>query len=434
MINVVSNLIGAFCMLFSSLYIWSKLYKKSVNFKDYKFYIVSLVSIFIMIFNYFYNFVFIRILFISIVMAIVNKVIFKECLKKVILSTVLSEFILCSADVIFSLIVIYILKIDLSLVSGFYVALFANIFGFVLSIGIINLKFTLRIYDKLINLIDSIKHRKIILFGLLIIISLNILLAFIYFKLNIYCVLFINLSLICIYSYVIVKNLETSNMNNLIKTENQSLIENLSEYENMLDRQRVDNHENKNQLLIIKNMIKKNDKDVIKYIDTIVTDQKEDDELLYTKVKKIPSGGLQGIIYQKMLVMKDKNIKFSIDVSRDVRKIDLDNFNMNDNYKLCKIIGVFLDNAIEESIKLNDRFIMILLYEDDEKLIIEVSNKFEGNIDLENIDNEGFTTKGYGHGYGLSLVKKIVSESEIFENEKQINNNIFKQIIKVKVK
>ena len=40
----------------------------------------------------------------------------------------------------------------------------------------------------------------------------------------------------------------------MIKAENKSLMESLSEYENMVDRQRVDNHENKNQLLIIKNM------------------------------------------------------------------------------------------------------------------------------------------------------------------------------------
>jgi len=219
-----------------------------------------------------------------------------------------------------------------------------------------------------------------------------------------------------------------------MKTQNDSLMISLNEYENMLDRQRVDNHENKNQLLIIKNMIKKKDKDVIKYIDTIVKDQKEDDEILYTKVKTIPSGGLQGIIYQKMLVMKDKNIQFSIDVSRDVRKINLDGFSMDNNYKLCKIIGVFLDNAIEESTKINDKKIIISLYEDDGNLIIEVSNKFDGIIELDNIDNEGYTTKGVGHGYGLSLVKKIVTKSDVFINERHINNNIFKQIVRVKVK
>ena len=50
---------------------------------------------------------------------------------------------------------------------------------------------------------------------------------------------------------------------------------------------------------------------------------------------------------------------------------------------------------------------------------------------MDVLDDEGFTTKGDGHGYGLSLVKKIVSESDVFVNERQVNNNIFKQIIKV---
>ena len=181
-------------------------------------------------------------------------------------------------------------------------------------------------------------------------------------------------------------------------------------------------------------MIKKKDKDVIKYIDTIVKDEKEDDEALYTKVKNIPSGGLQGIIYQKMLSMKDNKIKFSLDVSYDVRKINLDNLSMDDNYKLCKIIGVFLDNAIDESLKIDDKRIMISLYVDDNMLIIDVSNRFSGEIDLDKIDQKGYTTKGDRHGYGLSLVKEIVSESDMFINERKINKDVFKQIVKIKLK
>ena len=240
--------------------------------------------------------------------------------------------------------------------------------------------------------------------------------------------------MILIYSFIVYKAINERNVNDKIKSENALLIQNLNQYEDMVDRQRVDNHENKNQLLIIKNMIKKKDKDVIKYIDTIVKDEKEDDEALYTKVKNIPSGGLQGIIYQKMLTMKDKRILFSLDVGFEVRKINLDNLTMDDNYKLCKMVGVFLDNAIEESLKIDDKRIMICLYVDDDKLVIDISNKFSGKIDLEKIDEAGYTTKGDGHGYGLSLVKKIVSESTLFENERKINKDVFKQIVKVKVK
>ena len=181
-------------------------------------------------------------------------------------------------------------------------------------------------------------------------------------------------------------------------------------------------------------MINKKDNDVVKYIDTIVKDQKEDDEALYTKVKTIPSGGLQGIIYQKMLIMKDENILFSLDVSRDVRKIDLDNFSMEDNYRLCKIIGVFLDNAIEESRCIDDKRIMISLYVDDGSLVVDISNKFNGNIEIDKLDEERYTTKSDGHGYGLSLVKKILSESNNFQNERSIRKDIFKQTIKVKIK
>ena len=205
----------------------------------------------------------------------------------------------------------------------------------------------------------------------------------------------------------------------------------LHQYEDMVDRQRVDNHENKNQLLIIKSMITKKDKDVIKYIDTIVKDQKEDDESLYTRVMTIPSGGLQGIIYQKMLVMKDEHIKFNLDVGRGVRDYGLDKLSIEDNYRLCKIIGVFLDNAIEESRNISDKCIMISLYADTD-LVIEVSNKFEGKLDIDRMDESGYTTKGDGHGYGLTLVKKILSETDTFENTRSVKRNIFKQVIRIK--
>ena len=281
---------------------------------------------------------------------------------------------------------------------------------------------------------NKFKFKNLIVLCLLVIMSVNFFMAITYYDMKSLYVVLINTLLILIYSFIIYKTIGEKNNNIMIKAENVSLMESLHQYEDMVDRQRVDNHENKNQLLIIKNMIKKNDKDVIKYIDTVVKDEKEDDEALYTKVKSIPSGGLQGIIYQKMLSMKDNRILFSLDVSRDVRKIDLEKMNIEDNYKLCKIVGVLLDNAIEESLKIDDRRIMISLYVDDDMLIIDISNRFDGKIDLDKIDEEGYTTKGEGHGYGLSLVKKLVNGNDCFINERKVNKDVFKQIIKFRIK
>ena len=75
---------------------------------------------------------------------------------------------------------------------------------------------------------------------------------------------------------------------------------------------------------------------------------------------------------------------------------------------------------------------MISLYIDDGDLVIDVSNRFEGKIDIDKIDQSCYTTKGEGHGYGLSLVKKILSETDKFENLRSVKRDVFKQVIKIK--
>ena len=429
--NVVSNVIGAITLVFAYILSSSKLLNKHVDFKNLKLYIYVVVISIFMLLNYFYGNPFIRILVISIIFMICSKLVFNEKFNKIVISTLFIEIMINAFDLLLALVLIYIFKLD---VNNFFGTIIANIFVSIFIVVFFNFKFAYNFNSKVVNFTEKVKKQKLIMLSLITIISFNILLAVFYYKINVMLQLIINIILLLIYSYIIIKNIETSNNNSIIKAENILLMENLHQYEDMVDRQRVDNHENKNQLLIIKNMINKKDKDVVKYIDTIVKDQKEDDEALYTKVKTIPSGGLQGIIYQKMLVMKDEKILFSLDVSRDVRKVDLDNFSMEDNYRLCKIIGVFLDNAIEESKNIDDKRIMISLYVDDGNFIIDISNKFNGKIELDKLDDEGYTTKSDGHGYGLSLVKKILSETDKFENERSIRKDIFKQIIKVKIK
>ncbi len=224
------------------------------------------------------------------------------------------------------------------------------------------------------------------------------------------------------------------NANVKYKQEREMLINNLNQYEKMLDYQRVNNHENKNQLLVIKSMIEKKDEKTLDYINEIIKDKREDNEILYTKAKRIPSGGLQGLIYQKMLLGQENKIRFNLNVSKDIRKIDIFEENSKLNYDICRIIGIVLDNAIEEVVKLNrsEREILISMYID-EYFIIEVSNHFIGSIDFEKIYSKGYTTKSKGHGYGLSLLKKIVDENENIINEKQVLDDIFTQIIKIKM-
>ena len=432
----ISLFLGVFVLIISQIYALSRFYEEKINLKKFNTYLILIILTIAATLNSIFINGFIRIIFSVIMLAIGNFMIFKKKLNETIVSTIFCYLILSLADIISALLLIIIFSKDANFIKNEYFATFiGNILVSFVFIIIIMIPIVKTTYMKLIDLTNKLKIKNLILSCILLIISINFLMAIIYYDMNSIYVIITNSLLLLIYSYIVFKAINEKNNNIMIKAENASLMNSLSEYENMVDRQRIDNHENKNQLLIIKNMINKKDKNVIKYIDTIIKDEKEDDEALYTKVKTIPSGGLQGIIYQKMLTMKDNNISFSLDVSRDVRKIDLDSLGMENNYKLCKIIGVLLDNAIEESIKIENKCVMISLYIDEDMLIIEIANRFDSEINLEKIDAEGFTSKGEGHGYGLSLVKNIISEnSDTFTNERKIINDVFKQTIKVKIK
>lgn len=434
MVNVLF-VFSSCVLIYFQVVSWSLLYKSKINYKSVYFYFSILFMTMLAIFNYFFVNAFLRMVVVLGIFFLCNYLIYKKKLIETIVCVIYSEFLLTLCDVISALLVLVLFRLNVSTIKeDFFLISCGNFLTSFIFFFVCNFSIIKNFYFKLVKIVQMIRLRYLFVACIFMEISLNFLMATIYYKLNFFMFFLINTVLIIIYSYVIYNSLREKNKNIVVQTENASLLESLHQYEEMVDRQRVDNHENKNQLLIIKNMINKKDKSVVKYIDTIVKDKKEDDEILYTRVKTIPSGGLQGIIYQKMLLMKDEKILFSLDVSRDVRKINLDGLSMDDNYKLCKIIGVFLDNAIEESRKVNDKCIMISLYIDEDDLIIDVSNRFNSNIDISRLDDEGYTTKGNGHGYGLSLVKKIVSESDIFENERIVRKDIFKQVIKVKIK
>lgn len=430
--NVVLWIV-VFFLSFAQVYVWSWFYDVRIKFRSIWLWLSLTIITLSGVFGAVFVNAYIKIIIGSLLLILCNYLIFRKSFRVSIICIIYSQFLLTVADIIgVLLIILFFGKDTLAVKDEFFVTAGGNFIVSIVFIVIAFIPFVKRLFLKIVSLTERITLYMIIRISFLIIFSINFLMAVVYYDIKSKYVIIINTILLFIYTFIVYKLLREKNDNIIMKTENGYLMDSLHQYEDMVDRQRVDNHENKNQLLIIKNMIKKKDKDVVKYIDTIVKDQMEDDEALYTRVMTIPSGGLQGIIYQKMLVMKDEHIDFSLDVGRGIRDFKLEYLSMDDNYRLCKIIGVLLDNAIEESRNIQDKCIMISLYIDDDDLIIDVSNRFEGMINLDRLDESGYTTKGDGHGYGLSLVKKILSETNKFENERSIKRNIFKQVVRIK--
>lgn len=212
--------------------------------------------------------------------------------------------------------------------------------------------------------------------------------------------------------------------NELLKRYND-VLDCLSSKEELLNKYRIINHENKNHLAIIRNIGSyKLAKD---YIDQLL-DIHDKDEEIDKLLKKIPSNQIRAILYDKFVKMKNSNIAYSLIVSRNVKSKDLLCISNNIMFDVINIIGVLMDNAIEADV--DNNYISFSMSKDDE-ICITISNRCGNDIDLSSIFKEGYSSKGCGHGYGLSYVSNILKKNKKINLETDIVDNIFSQMIRI---
>ena len=434
--NILVGFLCGVIMAVTNVYMWNKLHDEKIDFKNYKVYLVGIVLSILLILNFSFINSYLRILTLVIVMILCNYLLFPKEKNANIVVPIIGEFILIISEVIISILFFIMLKIEgndfLVLYAGTIIGNFTIGLN---SILLVNLKIFKKITDKVTDVISNInKNILIIVLGILIII-INFLLAIPYYKIKTAYIIVFNAITIVVYSFIVFKMFEEKSryikMNNKYNMTNTTL----KELEQNVTRLKITNHENKNQLLTIRNMIKKGEdsKSLIKHIENIVNTKIKDDETLMLQTSTITNSMISSIVYSKMLTMKENDVDAALIISRDIKDLYLSDIPDELAVEVCKIIGVYLDNALEEVSKYEEKIINIEFYAEKKTLCIAISNNFEGEIDFEKMDNPGYTTKENGHGYGLSLAHEIIESNDRLSSEREIKDNIFKQILKIKM-
>ncbi|MGE5455977.1 MAG: GHKL domain-containing protein [Ignavibacteriales bacterium] len=432
---MLAGILGSGALSVAIMYVWFVLYGEKIDFRKPRIYIIYASLSIGLILNYFYSTMALKVTTAIILLGIFNWLLFRKNLRAVVISTILTEAIVFTAETIFSLIVIIsIPKADFkTIMESYFGVLFTNVIISFIIIFIIQFNFVKRLYNKLLKSTNKIKVKQLTIIVLFLVMSYNLIFFNTYNQSNFLTVMIINTSLIVIYSIITFKMIKNNNNYLDISSKYGTALDCLKEYETMLDQYKVCNHENKNQLLTIRSMIVKKEKSIPKYIDSVINEKIEDDEKLMFETTIIPEGGLRAIIYSKILYMKKNNINFFINVDKKIRTVDFIGLGDKLAYDVCRIVSVYLDNAIDAVLPNKDGSISIEFYIDDKCLCIAISNTFT-TINLDRIDEMGYTTKNDGHGYGLPLVKEIlIKNSSILKNERKITNDVFTQILRIKI-
>ena len=431
MIMFLKYLISALIINFVEIIVYHKVAREKIRFNNLSIYYVYVIQTILVILNYTFVPNLIKVILTFFIMIVICKILFiKKKWVECINVAFVTEIIVIISEFIFALVVSLIGKYNNEFIAKIYQGqLLTNIMISILCLSISNLKISNTIFIKLTKISTSIsKNILTILFGLIIITS-SLLFNLTYYDYSQTIVLFINTIIIFVYFIFVVFGIRKEYKYVKVYNKYTTSLEELEEYETIINEFRIINHENENQLNTIKGFT--NNKKVHEYIDEIFNNKVVKNKELLKKAMLIPSGGLRGLIYSKLVQMKNYNIDYSLSVDKSINSRLINSFSTKDMYDICQIIGVYLDNAIEEVKTYEEKNITIRFYKDS-NINIEITNCINHEIKTNEIEKVGYTTKNQGHGYGLNLVNSIIKDNKMLRKENIIGKNFFTQKLIVK--
>lgn len=358
--------------------------------------------------------------------------IFKIKIKKSILYSIEILAIFSISEILVTFVLVCIGINSKMIINNMYYNLVTSIIISIISIIIINIPITKLLLKRIIDLID--KNKKISNYLYVFIIFLYIIVLKNGFELLQKSSYYINFSFVLfigvIFIYIVKKELKTEQLQEV----NSQMLNYVTKYEKIITEQGKANHEFKNQLMVIRGYANMNDsKKLIDYLDSITEDAKKThSSYLISQLNNFPDGGIKGLLYYKLSIMEEMNINYDINIGNGVKR-KLSSLETNMYKNITKILGVLLDNAIEATSKSNNKKILIMVKKNNDKIIFSIYNTYTGKIDLNKI-RTGYTTKGKGRGYGLRLVKDIVSANHSFDINRYLEDNYYVTELTVKIK
>lgn len=283
--------------------------------------------------------------------------------------------------------------------------------------------------QQLIKMINYLNSKKKVLLTILAIIYIISLLKLLHQEISIEIVT--NTTIILLLNILIIINIEKTIKLDNLTTKYQELKLYSKTNDNLVTDYRSLIHENKNQLIIIKSMLSENNNDLEIYINNLLNTKNNISNKYLNDLRYIPIPGIKNFVNYKLVQLDSIKATIEIYISKELERINpskTDIINLDNFYT---IIGILLDNIIEELKEQEEKLVSINVYMEENTTNIELANTYRNYIDINKINMYGYTTKGKEHGVGLYLVNKIIKNNKIFELNTKVDNQFFVQHLKI---
>ncbi len=162
------------------------------------------------------------------------------------------------------------------------------------------------------------------------------------------------------------------------------------------------------------------------YYTEVADEAKRMDSSLLLALQRIKVYAVFGLLWNKINEAESRGIEVGIRVTNEIREVGM---KLTD---LCEMLGNYLDNAIDAAAASKDKKMNITLTDDGGYLTISSDNTYEGDVDVKEIQRKGYSTKGNGRGFGLSITNQILSGYANVLHNTFAEDGIFKQELVIK--
>ncbi len=223
-----------------------------------------------------------------------------------------------------------------------------------------------------------------------------------------------------------------------IQTEaKQKALQDLQDYthnlEVMYNGLRSFKHDYVNILLSISGYIENGDMDELKdFFETKIFPTKNLIDQGDYKLNQLSNIGvleIKSLLSAKMIYAHEAGVDVAIDIPDPVGSFPMDTVD------LARILGIFLDNAIEAALETKQPQIGLNIIQNKSGVSIIISNRFWDNgMVLHRLKQKGFSTKTGHQGIGLSNAQKIISSYDNVLLETTMQHDCFVQHMELTAK
>ena len=134
---------------------------------------------------------------------------------------------------------------------------------------------------------------------------------------------------------------------------------------------------------------------------------------------------IKGLLLQHMTDMQKDGIRFELEVMRPFSDVAMRRTD------LTRCLGILLDNAAEAVQGKKDGMVFVMISSQKDCVTIRVKNTLYEIVDFGRLGSLGYSTKGHGHGIGLSNYRKILEKYDAILSATSVEAGFFVQELKI---